>query len=353
MAASAAAAVLGLTLSSCAVNELGPGSGDSVGIIVGGGASSQQAAQEAWVVGFQTAHTGATVEYDPAGSGAGRDMFVAGGSAFAGSDRAFTVEELAESDFVGCAPGSSVIELPAYISPIALVFNLDGIDELRLDPSTIAGIFSSEITRWNDDAIAEQNPGIDLPDQAITAIHRSDDSGITENFTAYLAEAAPDAWKHTSSGIWPLSGGEAAQGTSGVVNSVSRGHGTIGYIDASRAGELGVVSVKAGDDYVPYSAEAAAAIVDASPAAEGRAEGDLAIELDRSGTAPGAYPIVLVSYLIGCSNYSDEKTAGLVREYFAYVVSPEGQQEAATHAGSSPISAELSERAAAAVALIS
>src|SRR5690606_16043129 len=136
--------------------------------------------------------------------------------------------------------------------------------------------------KWNDPKISSQNPDADLPDLAITAVHRSDESGTTENLTDYLSANAPDVWDAEVSGDWPYAGGEAANGTSGVVDAVTNGTGTFGYADASRAGGLGTVAVKVGGDYVEYSAAAAAAIVDESPAAPGRNAVDLAIELDRT-----------------------------------------------------------------------
>lgn len=353
----AVAALAALTLTSCAANETGAtgapdAASDLTGTLVGGGASSQQSAQEAWVAEFQKANPDVTIEYDPAGSGAGRDTFIAGGSAFAGSDRAFKDEEIAEDNFASCAPGTGLIELPAYISPIAVIFNLEGIDTLNLDAATVAGIFAGTITNWNDEAIVSQNADADLPDQAITAVHRADDSGTTENFTDYLHATAPDVWTNEADGVWPLEGGEAASQTSGVIDAVTNGTGTIGYADASRAGDLGTVAIKVGEEFVPYSAEAAAAIVDASPAAEGRSEGDLAIELDRTSTEAGVYPIVLISYLIGCSEYADADTAKLVKEYFSYIVSEEGQTVSAEAAGSAPISAAIAEKSQAAIELI-
>ena len=109
--------------------------------------------------------------------------------------------------------------------------------------------------------------------------------------------------------MWPLQSGEAAQGTSGVVSAVAGGNGTIGYADASRAAEEGLstAAVKVGDEFVTYSPEAAAAIVDASPFEEGRADGDLAIALDRTSEEAGVYPIVLVSYMIACEEYVDPR----------------------------------------------
>ncbi|WP_336658986.1 phosphate ABC transporter substrate-binding protein PstS [Leucobacter sp. USHLN153] len=340
--------IAALTLTSCAANEGGSNAGEDAaaaselsGELVGAGASSQGSAQEAWVAGFQTANADVTVNYEPSGSGAGRETFQQGASAFAGSDRAFTADEVAAGPFDGCAT-DEIVEFPAYISPIAIIFNVEGVDSLNLDAATVAQIFSGKITQWNDPAIADQNPDADLPEANITAVHRSDDSGTTGNFTEYLAAAAPDDWTPGSIETWPTEfGGEGAQGTSGVVSAVKNGTGTIGYADASQAGDLGTVMIKVGDEYVAYSPEAAAAIVDASPLEEDRGEHDLAISLDRTSSEDGVYPIVLVSYLVGCHEYTDAASAELVKSYFSYIVSEEGQSVAAEAAGSAPISEDL------------
>ena len=342
-----------IALSSCASNEGGAAPQDSAstlsGNLVGAGASSQDAAQQAWIAGFQTANPDVTIDYDPSGSGAGRETFLEGASDFAGSDRAFDDEEVAAGGFAKCAADSSIVELPLYVSPIAVIFNLEGVDTLNLDAATIAGIFAGTITTWNDPAIAALNDGVELPDQAITPVHRSDDSGTTENFTEYLGAAAPDVWTYEADGVWPFEGGEAAQGTSGVVDAVTNGTGTVGYADASRAGDLGTVAVQVGDEFVPYSPEAASAIVDASPFVEGRSEGDLAIEIDRTSEEAGVYPIVLVSYLIACQQYEDPANVELVKAYLGYIASEEGQTVAAESAGSAPISESLREKAVAAI----
>ncbi|MCU1438471.1 MAG: phosphate transporter substrate-binding protein PstS [Naasia sp.] len=347
-------------LTSCAANEgdaaAGTGSAASEselsGDLVGAGASSQGSAQEAWYAAFQGDNPGVTVTYDPSGSGAGREAFSEGGVDFAGSDRAFKDEEIAEGGWAACAPDTDIVELPLYISPIAVIFNLEGVDSLNLDAATIAGMFAGSITNWNDPAIAALNDGASLPDLAITPVHRSDDSGTTENFTEYLGAVAPDVWTYEADGVWPIESGEAAQGTTGLVDAVNGGNGTIGYADASRAGDLGTVAVQVGDEFVSYSPEAAAAIVDASPEAEGRADGDLAIEIDRSTDEAGVYPIVLVSYLIGCQQYADPEAGALVKAYFSYIASEEGQDEAASSAGSAPISDTLRGEVESAIELI-
>jgi phosphate transport system substrate-binding protein len=349
-----------LALSACgAANETGDagsggGGGGSTaelsGDLVGAGASSQQAAMEAWQAGFQGEYPDVNFSYDPVGSGGGREQFIAGATAFAGSDAPLDDEELATAQ-ERCA-GGEIFELPNYISPIAVIFNLEGVDQLNLSPATIAGIFTGAITAWNDPAIAAENPDATLPDSAITPVHRADDSGTTDNFTDYLFQAAGDVWTSEPDGVWPLEGGEAANGTSGVVGVVESTVGAITYADASRAGDLGVVNVAVGDEFVAPTPESAAAVVENSPAVEGRGEYDFAIEVNRLTEGSGEYPIVLVSYHIGCIQYDDEETANNVRAFVEYVVSEEGQQAAAENAGSAPISDTLREQARSAVEAI-
>ncbi|GGC05103.1 phosphate-binding protein PstS [Cellulomonas carbonis] len=344
----AAISALALTLAACGSDNTTETSTDSEssstggelsGQLSGAGASSQESAMQAWIAGFQSANPDVNVAYDPVGSGGGRTQFTEGGVQFAGSDAALDEEELALGA-ERCAPGD-VAELPLYISPIAVIFNLPGIDSLNLSAETIAKIFNGEITSWDAPEIAEANPDVELPALAITPVNRSDESGTTENFTEYLAAAAGDAWPHEASGDWPVSGTQSAQGTSGVVQTVTEAEGAVTYADASRAGSLGTVAVQVGEEYVPYSPEAAAAVVDASPLAEGRPEASLVRELERDTTADGAYPIVLVSYSLACTEYEDAADAELVKAFLTYVASEEGQQAAASAAGSAPISEEM------------
>ena len=190
-----------------------------------------------------------------------------------------------------------------------------------------------------------------LPSTGIIPVNRSDESGTTENFTEYLEAASEGAWPHEASGDWPLSGGQSGQGTQGVIDTVSGAAGAIGYADASRAGDLGTVALKVGDGYVPFSAEAAAKVVDASPRAEDATDKRLVVELDRTTTEPGAYPLVLISYSVACSVYEDPADAANVKAFLTYVASPDGQERAADAAvaGSAPISDALRTEAQAAI----
>jgi phosphate transport system substrate-binding protein len=344
-----AIAVLAVALAGCsASNEPASGSSESEsdlsGTLSGGGASSQEAAQNAWRAGFQTANPDVQVNYDPIGSGGGREQFIGGGYPFAGTD-AYLSEEDGEIEGAQERCGGDFIEIPNYVSPIAVIFNVDGVDELNLSPDTLAGIFNDEITTWDDPAIAEDNPNADLPSSEITAVHRSDDSGTTENFTSYLTAAAEGSWPHDVVETWPIDAGEGASGTSGVVSAVQNGNNAVGYADASQAGDLGVANIKVGEEYVGPTPEAAAKILEVSPRVEGRPEGSMAFDLDYLTEEAEAYPIVLTSYLVACTSYEDAEEAELVKGYLSYIVSEEGQQTAAENAGSAPLSSSLSEEA--------
>jgi phosphate transport system substrate-binding protein len=345
------ALALALALSACgAANEDSASSGDSdsglSGTLAGAGSSAQEAAIGAWKAGFQTANPDVTVNYDPVGSGGGREQFISGGVAFAGSDAYLADDELTAA---GERCGSDVIEVPVYVSPIAVVYNLDGVDELNLDPKTIGAIFAGDITEWDDPAIAATNPDADLPSSKITPVHRSDDSGTTKNFTDYLDKASDGGWTEGAVETWPVQGGEAAEGTSGVVAAVKNGSGTIGYADESQAGDLGTAKVEVGDSFTDPTPEAAAKSLDTATAVSGRADTDMALDLDRASTEEGVYPIVLVSYQIACQTYDDAATADLVKGWLTYVASSEGQSAAADTAGSAPLTDEFGQKVAAAI----
>lgn len=313
----------------------------------GAGASSQQTAVEAWIASYTQQNPDAKISYNPTGSGAGVTTFLTGATAWAGSDASLSADEVKQSASV-CASGNA-FDVPVYISPIAIVFNLKGVSgkdkHVNMDGSTIAKIFDGKITKWNDPAIAEQNPKATLPDTPITVVHRSDKSGTTKNFLSYVKDVAGSDWNYEVGENWPNQIGQGGKGTDGVINTVSQADGTIGYADASKAGELGTVAVKVGEDYVPYSAEAAAKVVDASPVdADATGENRVVIALNHKIDSGNAYPVVLVSYDVACPAYKDAKTGEFVKSWLNYVVSKEGQQAAADASGSAPMSDSLRQK---------
>lgn len=318
------------------------------GTLTGIGSSAQNSAMEAWKTGFESANNGAMVQYSPDGSGAGRKAFLSGGAQFAGSDAYLKDEEMTQAMEV-CGPDGA-LNIPVYISPIAIAFNLAGVTDLNLDAPTIAKIFKKEITTWNDPAITSQNEGVDLPNTPITVVHRSDDSGTTENFTEYLAAAAPQDWTYEAAGAWPADlQSENAKGTSGVVQTVTSTDGAITYADASAVGDLGEAKVKVGEEYTTISSDAAAKAVEVATPVPNRPELDMSLELKRDTTESGTYPVVLVSYHVYCTAYDSQETVDLVKAFGSYVISEDGQAEAEASAGSAPLSDALRQKAQTAI----
>ena len=310
----------------------------------GAGASSQQSAVEAWIAGFQGANPDAKIAYNPSGSGAGVQTFLTGANAWAGSDKALADDEVEQSKSV-CADGTA-FDVPVYVSPIAVIFNLKGVSDagkhINMDADTIAKIFDGKITKWNDPAIADQNKDLTLPDTAITVVHRSDKSGTTQNFVSYFKDQAPDSWTYDLSENWPNEVGQGAKGTSGVVSTVKQADGTIGYADFSQVGDLGTVAVKVGDSYNEISAEAGSKVIEDSKQ-DDTVKGDnrIVIKINHATEAKGAYPIVLVSYDIVCPAYKDTKQAEFAKAWLTYVTSDEGQKAAQDAAGTAPLPSSL------------
>lgn len=314
------------------------------GELQGAGASSQEAGMDAWRAGFQAEYPDVSVGYDAIGSGGGIEQFLAGAVTFAGSDGLLDESEYALA-VERCDGDLGAYHLPMYISPVAVIFNVDDLTSINLDGETLANIFDGAITTWDDEAIASQNPDVTLPSEAITVVFRSDSSGTTDNFTDYLEQASNGAWPYEATKEFESAAPQSlgSDGTSAVVQNVTDTPYSIGYADASRAGSLGTVALKVGEEYVPFSAEAAANIVAASPLADvTNGENDLAYAIDRTTEDSSAYPLTLVSYHIVCGQYDDETERSLVTSFLKYVASAEGQAASADAAGTAPLTAELS-----------
>ena len=136
-------------------------------------------------------------------------------------------------------------------------------------------------------------------------------------------------------------GGEGAPQTSGVVAAVAAGEGSIGYADASQIGDLPAAAVGVAGEFVPFSPEAAAKIVDSSERSTGPTGLDYTIIVNRTPDSADTYPIALVSYHIVCLQYDSQEKVDLVKAFMTYVGSDQGQADAAAAAGSAPLSAEV------------
>lgn len=322
------------------------------GRIQASGSSAQANAITEWVNVYQTACPQSTIDYQPVGSGAGVESFLSAQVSFAGTDKAVSGDDL-DKAFARCN-NNPAINIPLVGGAIAVVYHLDGVDSLVLDPPTIAAIFSSEITRWDDPAIVALNPDAELPDAAIAQFHRSDSSGTTANFSDYLAATAGDAWKYATDKEWTAPGGQGARGSDQVSASVAQTPNSIGYVELSYlidAINTKPVAIDQGAGAVLPTAENASRTL-ATSEISGE-NGNLVLEIDYATTVPGAYPIILMTYEFACTaGLSNNQNPGLVAEYLAFAASDSGQALLG-EIGYVPLSGELLDAVRDSVGLIS
>ncbi|MFF1559757.1 phosphate ABC transporter substrate-binding protein PstS [Streptomyces sp. NPDC058279] len=312
---------------------------DAKGKLLASGSSAQKNAVDLWVKAYMSACSGVEVNYKSSSSGEGIVAFNQGTVGFAGSDSALKPEQVEDSKKV-CTGGQG-INLPMVGGPIAIGFNVAGVDKLNLDAPTLASIFNDKIKKWDDEAIKKLNPGVTLPSTAIQAFHRSEDSGTTENLGKYLKATAPDAWTYEAAKKWPAPGGQAASGSAGVASQVKAVDGAIGYFELSYAASQNIktVDINTGAS-APVKAtadNASKAIAAAKIAGTGS---DLALKLDYTTKADGAYPIVLVTYEVVCDKGNKAETLPTVKSFLTYTASDSGQKVLSDN-GYAPIPAEI------------
>jgi len=312
---------------------------DGEGKLLASGSSAQKNAMDLWIKNYMAACPDTQINYNPVGSGGGITQFNQGTTAFAGSDSALKEDEVAASQKV-CKSGKG-INLPMVGGPVAISYNLSGVDDMVLDASTIAKIFDSKIKKWDDPAIKKLNPNAELPSTDIQAFHRSDESGTTQNLGKYLKTAAPDDWKYEDEKSWPAKGGQSASGSSGVAAQVKQVEGSIGYFELSYATSNNLNSVKidtgASAPVEATSENASKAIAAAKVIGKGN---DLALELDYATKAEGAYPVILVTYEIACDKGNKPETSKAMKSFLAYTASEDGQKILSDE-GYAPLPAEI------------
>ncbi|MET8685250.1 phosphate ABC transporter substrate-binding protein PstS [Streptomyces sp. NPDC004732] len=338
-------ALLSLALTGCGVAGIGDdgdGGGDArssvdaasvagidcadAGKVQGTGSSAQQNAMQYWIKHYQSACPGVRIAYNPIGSGAGGAQFLRGATAFGGSDSALKPDEVERSKAV--CRGGRAIDLPMVGGPIAIGYDVPGVEDLTLDAETLAKIFDRKITDWDDPEIRRLNPGADLPSMPVRPVHRSDDSGTTQNFQAYLAGAAPEVWTHPLAKAWQGTGGASASGSSGVASEVTSGVGAIGYFELSfaRARQIKTVTIDTGAPapVAPTPATASAGIAAARVAGTGS---DMKLKFRYDASTPGAYPIVQVTYEIVCDRGNQKATLPGLKSFLTYTASKVGQKD--------------------------
>ncbi|GAB7068235.1 phosphate ABC transporter substrate-binding protein PstS [Mycolicibacterium hodleri] len=352
------AAALALTMTACGSDN---NSGTSSSSASAGGSSSSAAAdcggkaaltaegstaQQNAIAEFNKAWgqvcSGKSLSYNPTGSGAGVTQFLAKQVDFAGSDSALADDQVAPAT-ERCG-GNPAWNLPLVFGPVAMAYNLEGVDKLVVNADVLAKIFTGAITTWNDPAIAALNGGTTLPDTKITPIYRSDSSGTTDNFQKYLTAAAPQTWTKGAGKEFQGGAGEGAQKSSGVVQAVQATPGAIGYVEKSpaKAANLPFAQIDSGAGAVELTDETTAkAVGDAKFKAEGM---DLTLDLNAlyASKEAGAYPLMLATYEIVCSKGYDADTAAAVKSFLT--VSANQGQANLSAAGFVPLPDSFKER---------
>lgn len=317
------------------------------------GSTAQKNAMDQWIKDFQNQCSGATITYNGTGSGAGVSNFIAKQDNFVGSDSALdpTKGEVAKA---AAACGSPALDLPMVTGPIAIAFKVNGVTDLTLTPTVLTKIFLGKITTWNDPAIKALNSSATLPSTKITVFYRSDSSGTTQNFERYLSAtdktdftAKPD--KDSSKAGFA---GQGKTGSQGVQQAISSTEGSIGYDEWSYAvsGNLDTAKIDNGGGAVALTADTAGAAVAAAKVASNGGQ-DLTLKLDYATKASGAYPIILVTYEIVCSKYSDANVGKLVKSFLTYTSGP--GQASLKQLGYAPLPSSIQTQVQAAIASIS
>src|SRR5829696_4474251 len=199
------------------------------------GSSAQANAVTRFVNAYETACEGFTLNYTSSGSGAGVSEFIGGQTDFGGSDSPLNAEKGEVEKAKQRCGGADAWNLPAVFGPIAVTYNVPGVDGLALDGPTLGKIFNGAVNTWNAPEIAALNAGKTLPADKIVVVFRSDESGTTDNFQKYLDAASKGAWAKGAGKAFAGGVGEGAKGNEGTAAAIKNTKGAITYNEWSFA----------------------------------------------------------------------------------------------------------------------
>jgi len=308
--------------------------------LIGAGSTFVYPIMTRWIAGFQQTHTGTQINYQSIGSGGGIQQLKKGLVDFGASDAALDDQQLQQMP--------PLVQIPESAGPVCITYNLPQLKEpLKLSSGTLAGIYLGTITSWQDAAIKKDNPGVSFPNVPIVVAHRSDGSGTTNIFTTYLSTVSP-AWASKSGkGIsvkWPVGlGGKGSEGVTGVVKQTPGG---IGYVELNYAEEnkLPVASIRnaAGNWVAPSSSSATAAIEAFSDALAKDVRTPI---VEPPASAPKAYPITGLTFLLVPKNGSNQQKRTELRDFIQYVLTTGQDSADALHYSKLPASLQQQDQA--------
>ena len=275
--------------------------------ISGAGSTFSLNAIQQWAADVKK-QQGLTVSYQGVGSGAGQSQFIAGTVDFAGSDVPFNSSQAAQAT----TSRGGFVYVPVDIGGIALEYNLPGSSSVRLSPSTIAKIFTGKITSWDDPAIVADN-GSAPSSSPIVPVVRSDSSGTSSVFSAYLSTVDPKDWTTGASKSFPVPGdGVAQSGSGGITAYVQQTPGAIGYAEASYPQQSGLPTAKVKNASGQFRGPDDTSVSDALANATIKSDGTLDLTGTYNSPSPLSYPISTVSYVITPTKISSAKGQTLV-----------------------------------------
>jgi phosphate transport system substrate-binding protein len=287
--------------------------------ISGAGASFPFPIYAKWFSEYNKLHPNVQINYQSIGSGGGIRQLTAQTVFFGASDGPMTNEQLA------AAPGR-ILHFPTVLGGVVPVYNIEGVNaELKFTGPVLAEIFMGKITKWNDPAIAKLNPGVKLPGDDITVVHRSDGSGTTYIFADYLGKVSPE-WKKrvgiSTALNWPV--GLGGKGNEGVAGLVKQTPGSIGYVELIYALQT-KIAYGAVQNMAGKFLRASIGGVTAAAAADARGmPADFRVSITN---APGdnAYPISSFTWLLFYENPKDKASAKTMVEFMKWALT-DGQK---------------------------
>jgi phosphate transport system substrate-binding protein len=338
------AAIAAVTLSACGSDNKtttggtsAQGAGSAAGAVDCGGkkslkasgASSQANAMTRFITAYETACPGFTLNYTSSGSGAGVSEFVGGQTDFGGSDSPLNAEKGEVDKAAKRCGGNPAWNLPTVFGPIAITYNVAGVDGLVLDGPTLGKIFNGAVTTWDAPEIKALNDGASLPADKINVIFRSDESGTTDNFQKYLDAASNGAWGKGAGKTFAGGVGEGAKGNEGTSAAIKSTAGSITYNEWSYAKSQGLSVAKivtsAGPEPVELTVESAGKSIDTVKI---KGEGnDLVLDTNSFylPTEAGTYPIMLGTYQLVCSKYPQSDVPQALRAFLTVAIT-DGQK---------------------------
>jgi phosphate transport system substrate-binding protein len=267
----------------------------------GAGATFPEPLYQRYAAEFTKQNPNIRINYQGIGSSGGIRQFTAGTVDFGGSDAAMTDAEIAKVS-------KGVILVPTAGGAVSVIFNVPGVEKLRLSRFTLPGIFTGQIKRWNDPKLVRDNPGVTLPNIPIRLAVRADGSGTTYIFTNHLATIDPSFRKQVGQGTAPkwIASPLKGKGNAGVAGVVKQTAGAIGYVEYSFAknGNLETASLqnKKGEFVTPELANATKALATIKFPENFRVfEGD----------PTDGYPIVGLTWMMVYKDYDAAKGAAV------------------------------------------